>query len=326
MSSGFDYAAFEEHFRGSSSDIIEKLSAYLPIVKQLSFDTSSPALDLACGRGEWLQLLRDNGIPAFGVDSNPAFVARCREEGLYVEHDDLIAYLGGRKGHQYAMITGFHIIEHLSLDQQRQFLELAHAHLTPGGVLLLETPNPENSTVGACNFYIDPTHLRPMPAPLLEFLATQAGFTTTRIARINRGTLGLANTRMPSHVPQAAHYNRLLDILLERVFQSPDYALVAFKGPPPRRSLLQAVEEIVNRDQEAVGGELSSEVFPNLDRARDEQLSKLAEQQARSNEQIAQLTATLERIEKGRRSVCRTAAGRLVAKYRNWRAKRSTSS
>lgn len=240
----FDYSAFEAYFRGSRDEIVSKLSAYLPLVLQLDIDNSNPALDLACGRGEWLELLREHGFPAQGIEINRDFVEHCRNNGLWVDEADLFAFLSLQHDRTYKLISGFHIIEHLSFEKQKDFLEKAYTQLADGGVLILETPNPENTVVGCCNFHIDPTHVRPMPHQLLKFLALQAGYTAPTIVRLNRHTVGTPLTLMPESLPGAAAFNQLARLVASHLQQAPDYALIAFKNTEPDSCILATLDAI----------------------------------------------------------------------------------
>jgi len=246
----FDYSAFEDHFRGDPLEIRKKLAVYLPFVRMIDIDESHPVLDIGCGRGEWLSLLRENGIPALGVEVNENFVSSCKKSGLQVEAMDLFEYFRRFPDKRFSLITGFHVIEHFPPDKQVELLEILFDRMVPDGILLLETPNPENSTVGACNFYIDPTHRKPLPPPLLEFLALQAGFAVSRILRLNRDTLGISLPFMPENLEHAEYYNRLYELLLNRVFQAPDYALIAFKGSMLANGMLDAVDEIIRSESD----------------------------------------------------------------------------
>ena len=250
MSMKFDYSAFEDHFRGDPLEIRKKLAVYLPFVRMIDIDESHPVLDIGCGRGEWLSLLRENGIPALGVEVNENFVSSCKKSGLQVEAMDLFEYFRRFPDKRFSLITGFHVIEHFPPDKQVELLEILFDRMVPDGILLLETPNPENSTVGACNFYIDPTHRKPLPPPLLEFLALQAGFAVSRILRLNRDTLGISLPFMPENLEHAEYYNRLYELLLNRVFQAPDYALIAFKGSMLANGMLDAVDEIIRSESD----------------------------------------------------------------------------
>jgi O-antigen chain-terminating methyltransferase len=262
----FDYVAFEDHFRGDPLEIRQKLSVYLPCLQLLKIDELHPVLDIGCGRGEWISLLKDNGIPALGVDVNDDFVFACRESGLQVEAMDIFQFFNKFPDRRFSLITGFHIIEHFSSEKQIELLEILYDRLVPDGVLLLETPNPENNAVGSCNFYIDPTHIRPLPPLLLQFFAQQAGFALSRIVRVNRDTLGITLPFMPENIEYAKYYNRLYELLLTRVFQAPDYALISFKGSAPDKRILDAVDSIIKSESDCIHYEdidISDEVKHN---------------------------------------------------------------
>ncbi len=242
--SPFNYEAFESFFRGPLNEIKQRLSVYLPLANLLPIESSAYALDLGCGRGEWLELLNENRIPALGIDYNPKFVEHCRTNGLTVEEADLFSFVDREHEICYSLITGFHLIEHIPPERHTSFFEAVFDMLAPGGIFILETPNPENVTVGSCNFFIDPTHLRPVPPHLLQFLAIQTGFASPLIARVNRNTVGEPLSMMAGETPEAALYNRLVDIISSRLLQAPDYALIAFKPPAPSLAMLEAVSAI----------------------------------------------------------------------------------
>lgn len=165
------YVALEDRFRGTREEIKEQCKTYLPWVKE-----AAPVLDLGCGRGEWLEVLRDEGIEARGVDNNRIQIARCRALELNVSEDDLLAYLRNAAAGSVGAITGFHIVEHLSLDRLVALLNEVMRVLRPGGLAIFETPNPDNVLVGSNFFYMDPTHRHPLPSELMEFLLESRGF------------------------------------------------------------------------------------------------------------------------------------------------------
>lgn len=171
------YRALEARFRGDPSTIAALMREHLPEVQAAApLGNGLPLLDLGCGRGEWLALLREERISARGVDLNLANIKAGREQGLDVEYQDALTALRGCADASLGMITAFHLVEHLPHDQLRELLHEAYRALAPGGRLLMETPNPQNLIVGSCNFYLDPTHVRPLPPDFLVFLAEFAGF------------------------------------------------------------------------------------------------------------------------------------------------------
>lgn len=215
MSTSF-YRAFEDRYRGERSIIKQRLSAYLDFLAPLeALPQPLTALDLGCGRGEWLELLAEQGIPASGVDLDSGMLEGCLERGLTVRQADAIGYLREQPDSSLALISAFHLVEHLPYDLVQEMLMQAKRVLMPGGLLILETPNPENLSVGASSFYLDPSHERPIPPPLLDFTVEFAGFKRHKIVRLQE------DPRL--HTSAAIN---LLDVLQG---VSPDYAIVAQK-------------------------------------------------------------------------------------------------
>ena len=171
------YVSLEDRFRGTREDIKERLKIYLPYVREtLEKVGGGLVLDVGCGRGEWLELLKENDIEAIGVDINRVMIDQCQELGLKVIEGDGIEYLRDQNSNTFAVITGFHIVEHLPLRQMLALFDECLRTLKPGGMVIFETPNPENLLVGACYFYLDPTHRTPIPRELLLFLLEERGF------------------------------------------------------------------------------------------------------------------------------------------------------
>lgn len=176
------YVSFEDRFRGSRRDIKQRLRFYVPIVKSAHAGSEGrPVLDVGCGRGEWLELLKDNHLIAEGVDLNATMQAQCDARGLRVTHGDALEYLQHRKPASAGAVTGFHIIEHLPFDALLELLALSYRVLKPGGLVIFESPNCKNLVVGACNFNIDPTHRNPVHPDTAEFMLKLNGFERTRI-------------------------------------------------------------------------------------------------------------------------------------------------
>ena len=167
------YTEFENEFRGNYVEIKKRLSKYLPIIKGLKAPIL--VLDCGCGRGEWLDLLEENGIRAVGVDINEHVVKTLKQRGFEVYESDINAFLKDKK-EIFSAVTAFQVIEHLPLEYILTFLKLSYEALKFGGVIILETPNPKNITVGACNFYTDLTHIKPIPPRTSKFLLEFTGF------------------------------------------------------------------------------------------------------------------------------------------------------
>lgn len=214
------YLALENSLRGGMSDIEARLEHYLPYLDCAQVGQPGwPVLDLGCGRGEWLRLLRKHGLLARGVDTNPAMLDEARKRGLDVSDVDLITALRSAETCSIGAVTAFQVVEHLDQDTLLALFQQALRVLHPGGVLLLETPNPENLQVGAYSFWLDPTHVRPIPPPLLAHSASYFGFIDIAIVRSNPWREDL---RLDAEGDAARHFEKLM-------FSAQDYALIARK-------------------------------------------------------------------------------------------------
>jgi SAM-dependent methyltransferase len=176
------YLAFEDAYRGDPGEIRERLSVYLPVIKEYGISPDlGPAIDIGCCRGEWLDALKDAGFRAQGCDTNVEMVQACTHRGLNVELMDGLDYLRAVPRDSIAIISAIHVIEHMDFEVLLEFLDASLAVLKPGGIVILESPNPENVLVGTHNFYLDPTHKRPVPMKLAHFLVESRGFCDTRM-------------------------------------------------------------------------------------------------------------------------------------------------
>ena len=183
------YVAFEDRFRGKREDIIERVSVYLPLLRQCNAGSDrAPVLDIGCGRGEWLELLGASGLVARGVDLNPLMIAECRARDLDVVQGDGIEQLRQMAPGSLGAISAIHVIEHMGFNDLVVLLDEARRVLRPGGLMVLETPNPENLVVGACSFYYDPTHRQPLPPAPMRHVAQARGFTNVEILRLHPAT------------------------------------------------------------------------------------------------------------------------------------------
>ena len=206
------YSLFEERFRGAPERIAAAQRFYLPFLR----GAPGPVLDVGCGRGEFLRLLAEERIAAAGVDSNPIAVRLCRDAGLSVERGDAIEILFGRVPDSLGAVVAFQVVEHWPAARIFEFLRAARRALAEGGVLVAESVNTDSLSALRA-FFLDPTHVRPVPPAALAFLAEAAGFADVRV-------------EYPAALPPAerlveasendAKLNRLL-------FGPPDYAVIA---------------------------------------------------------------------------------------------------
>jgi len=213
------YAAFEDQFRGNREDIKERQRIYLPLVQRSLEETEGEAVDVGCGRGEWLELLREQGLRGLGVDTNHVVIKQCRERGLDIAENDAVSYLRSVSNGSLGAVTGFHIVEHLPFDILIRLLDETVRTLKTGGIAIFETPNPQNVLVGSNNFYFDPTHRNPIPSLTLKFLAEARGLCRVEIMELHP----YPKSFMVSDSDLAVRFN-------EYFYGPQDYALIGYKS------------------------------------------------------------------------------------------------
>jgi SAM-dependent methyltransferase len=210
------YAAFEDQFRGDSDEVQRRLEVYIPFLKDAQI--SEDVLDLGCGRGEWLQLLDREGIAGKGLDRNRIFVDQCRRAGLTVVEAEASQYLCGLADSSLNCVTAFHLVEHLPFIDLIRLLGQVFRVLRPGGLAILETPNPENFIVGSCNFYTDPTHRNPIPNQTLQFFLESRGFEIVNVLKLR-----------PLDEAKVEGDSELIRRFNEFFYSAPDYGVIATK-------------------------------------------------------------------------------------------------
>ena len=191
------YSAFEDRHRGSEESLRTLLAPYLPYFKD-----KNRVLDIGCGRGEFLNMLKDESISAYGVDSDESMVQAAQAKGLEV-------LLGDANEHLRSLPTGdidgifcSQVAEHLTTDQLVRLVELCYRKLAPGGVVVMETPNPESLSILASFFYVDLTHIKPIHPEALKWAFEAAGFTGLAIERIQPVPEGARLNELPQEFAQ----------------------------------------------------------------------------------------------------------------------------
>lgn len=210
------YFSLEDVLRGTPEQIKEEVKVYLPVLQ--SAGISSDILDVGCGRGEWLQVLREAGLQARGIDSNRILLQQCKDLSLDVVESEALTYLGSLPDGSLSAVTAFHFAEHLPLETLVRFLDEAGRTLKPGGLIILETPNPENLLVGSCNFYLDPTHKNPIPIPTMKLLLEARGFRCEEVLKLHP----VSNAKIEVKDQLTSHLNHFL-------YGPMNYAVVARK-------------------------------------------------------------------------------------------------
>lgn len=209
---GFDYGRFAERFRGSEDYVKAGQQFYLPY-----FEGAKNVLDIGCGRGEFLKMMHDAGIPARGIELGAESVAACKLQGLDAELADAFPYLAALPEASLDGIFCSQVVEHLPPERLPELIRLCATRLAPGGVIAIETPNPECLAIFATHFYLDPTHTRPVPHPLLIFYLEEFGVGNIEVRRLSP-----AKESMPA-------LNSLPEDFRDAFFGSLDYAVIGRK-------------------------------------------------------------------------------------------------
>ncbi|MBZ0329362.1 glycosyltransferase [Halomonas sp. ANAO-440] len=294
------YTRFTDRFRGSKESIQQRLEVYLPILEPIMARYPEvEVLDLGSGRGEWLDLVSLKGWPCRGIDTNASMAAICRERGLRIDELDALEALQREPDDSLAAITGFHIAEHLPFDDLLALVKEANRALVPGGALILETPNPENLTVGLWSFYMDPTHRHPLPPPLLHFVAEDSGFPSPDVLRLN-------GPEPPS--PEASLAQRF-DWALSA---HPDYALIARKAADAESAPWFDYLQQLTREHQGGLEEFSARL-----QAHEAEYANLKQRLEKSESSLAQCEQSLTLLRERERALAEELSN--VYASRSWR-------
>lgn len=218
-----DYEDFENHFRGSRELIKERQLEYVSY-----FANRKHVVDLGCGRGEFLELMKEHGIAATGVDLYKPFVDECLSQGLEVHHGDAIKYL-----EQCESVDGIfagQLVEHMKTAQILHLCQRAYEKLEKGGCLIIETPNPMSLAIFTHAFYIDPSHNKPVHPLTLQYFMQKSGFSNTQI-------LFTENSKLDEQIPDLRgtgidnlhEFNESMNKITDLLYGSQDYAIIGIK-------------------------------------------------------------------------------------------------
>lgn len=220
-----DYFLFEQRFRGTREDIKERQRVYLDY-----FRGKSKVLDIGCGRGEFVELLLENGVGVQGLDLNEDMVGYCQDRGLPVIQADLFTYLEGLDDNSLDGIIAAQVIEHLEPRSLIRFINLAHSKLNMSGIFVMETINPQNIQA-VCNwFYMDLSHVRPVHPVTLQFVAESAGLKVLKQIDLNPDISSRISMPIDSE-EQACNSSvrKLIDRVNHLFYDAQDYAVILRK-------------------------------------------------------------------------------------------------
>ena len=228
------YVGFEDRFRGSQETIRARVADYVPLFQN---GVAGDVLDVGCGRGELLSLLKEAGISARGIDSNPEMIALCHERGLEAVQADALTYLESLDDGSLSGLAAIQVVEHLEPAYLTRLLAAAFQKLRRGAPIVLETINPACWMAFFEAYMRDLTHAQPIHPDTLRFLVQSSGFSSVDIQfrspasdadKLDR----VSDASVPSHAPPAlreaiAAINAHADKLNARLFSYMDYAVVA---------------------------------------------------------------------------------------------------
>lgn len=268
------YKSFEDRFRGSRELITSRLRVYLPLVEEiLNIQPDFQALDLGCGRGEWLELLSEMNLACQGCDLDEGMLLEAQNRGLDALKGDALEILGRMGDNSLSVVSAFHLVEHISFKECLLLIHHAYRVLRPGGVVILETPNPE-SILAHAMFHTDPTHQNPIPPQLLQFMVEYSGFDRVEIWRLQE---------------DPTIHDRTLGIFDVMHGVSPDYSIVGLKA-------LKTAE--ASTHLESVLSEKRGLSLSSAARRYDEQIAALKKEVATLEHELQEIRRSAERQSK----------------------------
>jgi O-antigen chain-terminating methyltransferase len=225
LSGNFDYFLFEERFRGNEEIIKDRQKSYVDL-----FLGRDNVVDLGCGRGEFLELMRENRITARGADANLDMILSVKDKGLDVVQQDLFTFLESLPDESTGGIFCSQVIEHLATSEQLKLLELVRRKSKPGSPVVLETINPECVFALVRNFFLDPTHVRPVHPEMLRFALESSGFSKVELRFSEPLTSAqIPKLILPQATPELDQFNRGIENLNRFLYGYQDYAAIAWR-------------------------------------------------------------------------------------------------
>jgi len=217
--------ALQETLRAARRATQEQQAPYAQL-----FHGVSPVLDLGCGRGEFLELLKELGVSAYGVDSDYLACEEARRRSLRVVQADLLQHLAQIPERSLGGIFSSRVIEYLPPHLQLELVTLCAGKLKPGGLLVVETINPDSAFPFGRNSHIDPTHLRAIYPELLKSMLESNGFDDCKICVLAPQPLcaGAAGEQSESLQKQSPGSDELIRVS-GGPMRAPAYAAIAHR-------------------------------------------------------------------------------------------------
>ena len=258
------YLRFEDLHRGEKAEIINRFKKYERILYSLAEKSDAPTfLDLGCGRGEFLSYLASLKITATGIEKNISLAPEKLDKSVEIIEGDALSWIRNTKDNSYDFISAIHVIEHLEFQYFYELTREIKRVLKKNGVVLFETPNPDNLLVATSNFYVDPTHLRLIPQKLVEFVLNDTGFYKTFSWGVNESA---TRPKIP----------KVSDILGG---SSPDYAIFGLANHTP---LSSKIEEVLSEKK----GRTTKELCDSFEERYLKDYTELMERQKKIEDNI----------------------------------------
>lgn len=223
------YVSLEDRFRPTRKDIKKQLQINLPVLREAQAGTmEAPILDIGCGRGEWLEVLAENGLIAKGIDTNRVMIDRCcelQENILDATEAEAVTYLRGLKPNSLGAVTGIHFIENIQFGNLVTIFDEVLRVLKPGGVAIFVSSDPENKDHGIRHFHPTPQSL--LPPLMIQYLAEARGFVRVKINRQGKDMTMLQETRKSYTKKDNSAINPPQG---RNTIEESDYSVIAFKA------------------------------------------------------------------------------------------------
>lgn len=222
-----NYLDFENKFRGSEEDIKEKFKVYLKYI-----ENKNKILDIGCGRGEMLELLKENNIEALGIDINDHMINHCKTKGLNVKKADALEYLTKTEDNTLEGVFMGQVVEHLDFNYLITLMNIIKQKLTPEGILIIESPNPLCLYIYSYGFFVDPSHSKPVHPYTMDYVLNDIGFKEVKLKLLSPVPEDSSLTYLNESSENDENINKLNENfkkINKLLFSYQDYAIIAKK-------------------------------------------------------------------------------------------------